>query len=103
MFVTSVNDIFVMNAWKKTLDPDEKSHVRFLADPSGDFATKAGFLFDPEDLESLKQALQEAYHARHSFSRASASIREEILRDHGWEARVREMIPQIQRVLGESV
>ncbi|KAE9966892.1 hypothetical protein EG328_008540 [Venturia inaequalis] len=37
VFVVSVNDAFVMNAWAKSLDADKKSGIRFLADASGDF------------------------------------------------------------------
>jgi glutaredoxin/glutathione-dependent peroxiredoxin len=34
--VTGVNDVFVMEAWKKSTDPGNK--IEFLADGSGDFA-----------------------------------------------------------------
>lgn len=64
--------------------------------------TNAGFLFAPGDLEGLKRALQEAYHARSSFAQASPLIREEIVRHHSWEARVREMIPQVEEIFGEK-
>ncbi|KAE9382254.1 Redoxin [Stipitochalara longipes BDJ] len=37
IFVVSVNDAFVMNAWGKSLDKDSSSGVRFLGDPSGAF------------------------------------------------------------------
>jgi peroxiredoxin len=42
--VTSVNDVFVMNAWKKSADPDE--HIEFLADGNADFAKAIGLAFD---------------------------------------------------------
>src|SRR6187399_3701645 len=38
--VTSVNDIFVMQAWKR--DTDQKDQVEFLADGSADFAKLVG-------------------------------------------------------------
>lgn len=63
---------------------------------------KAGFLFGSEDPESLKQALREAYYARSSFADMSPSIREEIVHHHGWEARLRVMIPRIERILEEG-
>ncbi len=63
---------------------------------------RSGFLFDPEDPKSLKQALKEAYHGRSSFDREGTSIREDILRNHGWEARVREMILRIEMILEEK-
>ncbi|TGO57123.1 hypothetical protein BCON_0069g00170 [Botryotinia convoluta] len=37
VFVVSVNDAFVMNAWGKTLDADKKSGIRFLGDQDGSF------------------------------------------------------------------
>ncbi|KAG9247419.1 Redoxin [Calycina marina] len=37
VFVISVNDAFVMNAWGKTLDKDKSSGIRFLGDAGGDF------------------------------------------------------------------
>jgi glycosyltransferase involved in cell wall biosynthesis len=65
-------------------------------------ATGAGFLFTPGNVEDLKQALRKAYLARSSFREVSASLREEIVRRHSWEARVREMIPQIEEILGKK-
>lgn len=38
--VTSVNDVFVMQAWKR--DTDQKDQVEFLADGSADFAKAIG-------------------------------------------------------------
>jgi 2-Cys peroxiredoxin 5 len=37
VFVVSVNDAFVMNAWGKSLDADKSSGIRFLGDPDGSF------------------------------------------------------------------
>ncbi|TVY55855.1 Peroxisomal membrane associated protein 20 [Lachnellula cervina] len=37
VFVVSVNDAFVMNAWGKSLDADKSSGIRFLGDASGEF------------------------------------------------------------------
>ena len=42
--VTSVNDIFVMQAWKR--DTDQKDQVEFLADGSADFANAVGLAAD---------------------------------------------------------
>jgi peroxiredoxin len=42
--VTSVNDPFVQDAWKKASDPDNK--IDFLADGSGDFAKAVGMELD---------------------------------------------------------
>src|SRR6478736_1908629 len=38
--VTAVNDVFVMQAWKR--DTDQKNQVEFLADGSADFAKAIG-------------------------------------------------------------
>ena len=42
--VTSVNDVFVMDAWKKATDTDGK--IEFLADGSGAFAKGVGLTVD---------------------------------------------------------
>jgi peroxiredoxin len=42
--VVSVNDVFVMKAWKR--DTDLKDEVLFLADGNGDFAKAVGLTFD---------------------------------------------------------
>lgn len=65
-------------------------------------AVGTGFLFTPGNVEDLKRALRAAYLARSSFKEASSLMREEIVQHHGWEARVREMIPQIEEILGKK-
>jgi|SRR5262245_16161939 len=42
--VTSVNDVFVMQAWKRDTDPDGKTE--FLADGNGEFAKALDLTFD---------------------------------------------------------
>jgi peroxiredoxin len=42
--VTGVNDVFVMNTWKKESDPD--NHIEFLADGNADFAKAIDLVFD---------------------------------------------------------
>jgi len=42
--VTSVNDVFVMDAWKKATGAEGK--VEFLADGTGEFAKAIGLTFD---------------------------------------------------------
>jgi glutaredoxin/glutathione-dependent peroxiredoxin len=42
--VVSVNDVFVMNAWKRATDL--KDEVVYLADGNGDFAMAVGLAFD---------------------------------------------------------
>jgi len=46
VFVVSVNDPFVMNAWGKTLDPSGKSGIRFIADPTVKFTKALDLSFD---------------------------------------------------------
>ena len=42
--VTGVNDVFVMNAWKRDTDPNGK--IEFLADGNGEFAKALDLTFD---------------------------------------------------------
>ncbi|MCJ1334654.1 hypothetical protein MMC10_011366 [Thelotrema lepadinum] len=46
VYVVSVNDAFVMNAWGKTLDADKKSGITFAADPGAEFTKALGLDFD---------------------------------------------------------
>ncbi|KIW05586.1 uncharacterized protein PV09_03461 [Verruconis gallopava] len=46
VFVVSVNDAFVMNAWRKDLDPQGKSGIRFIADPALKFTNALDLSFD---------------------------------------------------------
>ncbi len=58
-----------------------------------------GFLFAPGYTNDLERALEEAYAARGSLLRAGALARNEIVRRHGWQARVARMIPEIEGIL----
>ena len=46
VFVVSVNDPFVMKAWGETLDPQQKSGMRFLADPAAELTNSLDLAFD---------------------------------------------------------
>ncbi|KAI1636129.1 Redoxin [Biscogniauxia mediterranea] len=46
VFVVSVNDAFVMKAWRDQLDPTKESGIRFLADPTGAFTKALELDFD---------------------------------------------------------
>ncbi|RPA84324.1 thioredoxin-like protein [Ascobolus immersus RN42] len=50
VFVVSVNDPFVMNAWKSTIEGAEEAGFRFLSDYSGHLAKELGLLFPSEKL-----------------------------------------------------
>ena len=60
---------------------------------------KTGFLFDPTSPEDLKGALRRAYEARQRLPAMGHSARQSIVARHTWTARVRRMIPEIQRIL----
>jgi len=57
--VVSVNDVFVMDAWKSAVNCDDK--ITFLADGSGDFAKAIGMELDLTErglgLRSLRYAM----------------------------------------------
>ncbi|EPS43511.1 hypothetical protein H072_2498 [Dactylellina haptotyla CBS 200.50] len=44
-FVISVNDPFVTKAWKESLEGAKEAGIRFLADPTGEFAKKMSMDF----------------------------------------------------------
>eukprot|EP00388_Colpodella_angusta_P026666 GDKK01006565.1.p1 GENE.GDKK01006565.1~~GDKK01006565.1.p1 ORF type:complete len:156 (+),score=6.62 GDKK01006565.1:78-545(+) len=46
VFVVSVNDAFVMNAWGKSLDKEKSSGVRFLGDKAAAFSKALALEFD---------------------------------------------------------
>ncbi|KAL8969404.1 MAG: hypothetical protein Q9183_002009 [Haloplaca sp. 2 TL-2023] len=46
VFVVSVNDAFVMKAWGATLDPTNKSGIRFVGDPDAKFTGAMDLLFE---------------------------------------------------------
>ncbi|KAL2865561.1 peroxiredoxin family protein [Aspergillus lucknowensis] len=46
VFVVAVNDPFVAQAWGTSLDPDGKSGIRFLGDPTGKFTEALDVSFD---------------------------------------------------------
>ncbi|KAI4241633.1 MAG: hypothetical protein L6R40_004466 [Gallowayella cf. fulva] len=50
VFVVSVNDAFVMKAWGATLDPTNKSGIRFLGDPDAKFTEALGLSFESASL-----------------------------------------------------
>ncbi|KAL8732919.1 MAG: hypothetical protein Q9181_003786 [Wetmoreana brouardii] len=50
VFVVSVNDAFVMKAWGATLDPTDKSGIRFLGDPDARFTEALDLSFESASL-----------------------------------------------------
>ncbi|WP_206425319.1 glycosyltransferase [Staphylospora marina] len=60
---------------------------------------ETGFLFRPGDVEDLKGALKRAISSRDRLPEMGRTAREEILNNHSWDARVRGMIEEIERIL----
>ncbi|KAL8950711.1 MAG: hypothetical protein Q9222_003270 [Ikaeria aurantiellina] len=50
VFVISVNDAFVMKAWGATLDPTNKSGIRFLGDPDAKFTNALDLSFESSSI-----------------------------------------------------
>ncbi|PFH59723.1 hypothetical protein XA68_11959 [Ophiocordyceps unilateralis] len=46
VFVVSVNDPFVMKAWREQMDPAGESSIRFIADPTAGFTKALDLGFD---------------------------------------------------------
>jgi len=49
IYVLSVNDAFVMKAWKAKLAGDSTTAVHFVADDTGSFASKLGLVWDASE------------------------------------------------------
>lgn len=62
-----------------------------------------GFLFEPGSLLGLKQAIVRGYQARNTLSARAAAIREGVVLQHSWKARVEWMIREIEARLGSGV
>ena len=60
---------------------------------------ETGFLFQPGDKNSLKQALIKAFTARNRLQEMGATARQEIELNHSWTNRVRVLIEQSDRIL----
>jgi len=50
VYVLSVNDAFVIKAWKEKLSDGKTTSVHFLADDTGAYASKLGLVFDASEL-----------------------------------------------------
>ena len=58
-----------------------------------------GYLFRPGDVENLTSVLRQAYTERDRLVAMGASARREVEAHHTWNARIRELLPQIAQVL----
>ncbi|BFH76248.1 glycosyltransferase family 4 protein [Thermus thermophilus] len=60
---------------------------------------ETGYLFEPGNLEDLKRALRKAYGEREVWPLLGQKARVEVVARHSWEARVRSMVLQIEKIL----
>jgi glycosyltransferase involved in cell wall biosynthesis len=60
---------------------------------------ETGFLFQPNDMQSLSQALLRAYQAESRLPAMGQRARQQATRDHSWTARVRDMLQQAEPLL----
>lgn len=60
---------------------------------------KTGFLFQPGDMEGVKQALVRAYEAREQLSEIGHRARKEVVANHSWIARTQTMIEGVEQIL----
>lgn len=63
---------------------------------------ETGYLFEPDDVEGLKRALRRAWQARQRLGALGARGRELMVASHTWRARVRCLVPEIERILRKS-
>lgn len=61
---------------------------------------KTGFLFEPGNKEDIKRALRAMYSMRGSLETMGQAARTEILNNHSWVARTRELLKQLEKILG---
>lgn len=61
---------------------------------------ETGYLFEPNNRESLKQAIIEAYQAGSRLNELGKQARVNVVERHSWISRVNEMIRGIQGILG---
>jgi len=60
---------------------------------------ETGFVFEAGSKESLKSALRRAFQMREGWQKMGIKAREVVIAHHSWQARIKEMIPQIEEVL----
>lgn len=58
-----------------------------------------GYLFEAGNVDDLKRALRQAYEQRGRWGEMGAKARDLVLRNHTWDARLRETIPAIESLL----
>ena len=58
---------------------------------------ESGYLFKIEDNEDLKRVIMNAYQDKEKLSLMGRKARDEIIRNHSWDARVEKMIREIEK------
>jgi glycosyltransferase involved in cell wall biosynthesis len=61
---------------------------------------ETGFLFRGGDIDDLKRALTEAYKSKEVLAEMGRTARQDAVAHHSWTARVRALIPQVERIRG---
>lgn len=60
---------------------------------------ETGFLFEPGDLQGIKQALIRAFEAQEKLSQMGRMARAEVVANHSWQARVQTIIAGVEQIL----
>lgn len=63
---------------------------------------ETGFLFEAGDKADLKRALVRVYRSRDALPEMGRKARGEVLAHHSWAARIRALIPEVERIQGGS-
>lgn len=63
---------------------------------------ETGFLFGGGDKDDLKRALADAYRSRGELPEMGREARRDAVELHSWTARVRALIPEVERIRGEG-
>jgi glycosyltransferase involved in cell wall biosynthesis len=61
---------------------------------------ETGFLFRGGDKDDLKRALTDAYRAQEKLSEMGRKARQDAVDLHSWTARIRALIPEVERIRG---
>lgn len=63
---------------------------------------ETGFLFEPGNKEDLKRALTRAYQSKEQLPIMGQQARELVIAQHSWVARVKDMITDLEQILGDK-
>lgn len=63
---------------------------------------QTGFLFQGGNKEDLKRAFTRAYQSQARLPEMGVKAREEIIANHSWTSRVRTLITEVERIIGQT-